>query len=121
MLKNKQQKKRIGDLTHCEIFEASRDCLFEFYPAFIDNLLNSKYVVSSTFQPQTASLFSKLLINNFKLCVVFTKLIFDKFLEDFPEQFRCFRSHENMSISVRSGYWFSYSCRHGHLYGSLTF
>lgn len=99
-------RKRIGNLTHCELLEADRDCLFEFHPTFVDNLINSKYVmmVSSTFQPQTVSLFSKLLKNNSKLCVVFTELIFDKFLEDYPEQFRSFLSHENVRISIRSGH-----------------
>lgn len=99
-------RKRIGNLAHCELLEADRDCLFEFHPTFVDNLLNSKYVmmVSSTFQPQTVSLFSKLLKNNSKLCVVFTELIFDKFLEDYPEQFRGFLSHENVRISIRSGH-----------------
>ncbi|MGI5992108.1 MAG: helix-turn-helix transcriptional regulator [Methanosarcina sp.] len=99
-------RKRIGNLTHCELLVADRDCLFEFHPTFVDNLINSKHVMmtSSTFQPQTVSLFSKLLRNNSKLSVVFTELIFDKFLDDFPEQFRCFLSHENMSISIRSGH-----------------
>lgn len=99
-------RKRIGNLTHCELLVADRDCLFEFHPTFVDNLINSKHVMmtSSTFQPQTVSLFSKLLRNNSKLSVVFTELIFDKFLDDFPEEFRCFLSHENMRISIRSGY-----------------
>ncbi len=99
-------RKRIGNLTHCELLVADRDCLFEFHPTFVDNLINSKHVMmtSSTFQPQTVSLFSKLLRNNSKLSVVFTELIFDKFLDDFSEQFRCFLSHENMSISIRSGH-----------------
>lgn len=99
-------RKRIGNLTHCELLVADHDCLFEFHPTFVDNLINSKHVMmtSSTFQPQTVSLFSKLLRNNSKLSVVFTELIFDKFLDDFPEQFRCFLSHENMSISIRSGH-----------------
>lgn len=99
-------RKRIGNLTHCELLVADRDCLFEFHPTFVDNLINSKHVMmtSSTFQPQTVSLFSKLLRNNSKLSVVFTELIFDKFLDDFPEEFRCFLSHENMSISIRSGH-----------------
>lgn len=99
-------RKRIGNLTHCELLVADRDCLFEFHPTFVDNLINSKHVMmtSSTLQPQTVSLFSKLLRNNSKLSVVFTELIFDKFLDDFPEEFRCFLSHENMRISIRSGY-----------------
>ena len=99
-------RKRIGNLTHCELLVADRDCLFEFHPTFVDNLINSKHVMmtSSTFQPQTVSLFSKLLKNNCKISVVFTELIFYKFLDDFPEQFKCFLSHENMSISIRSGH-----------------
>lgn len=99
-------RKRIGNLTHCELLEVNRDCLFEFHPTVVDNLINSKHVMmtSSTFQPQTVSLFSKFLKNNSKISVVFTELIFNKFLDDFPEQFRCFLSHENMSISIRSGH-----------------
>ncbi|WP_292379942.1 helix-turn-helix transcriptional regulator [Methanosarcina sp. UBA289] len=99
-------RKRIGNLTHCELLVADRDCLFEFHPTFVDNLINSKHIMmtSSTFQPQTVSLFSKLLKNNCKISVVFTELIFYKFLDDFPEQFKCFLSHEHMSISIRSGH-----------------
>ena len=38
-------RKRIGNLTHCELLEAERDCLFEFHPIFVDNLINSKHVI----------------------------------------------------------------------------
>jgi predicted transcriptional regulator len=99
-------RKRIGNLKHCELLEADRDCLFEFHPTFVNNMIDSKYVMmaSSTFQPQTISIFSKILQNNSKVAAVFTEQIFDKFLDDFPERFKCFLSHENMSISMRSGH-----------------
>ncbi len=99
-------RKRIGNLVHCELLEANRDCLFEFHPTFVDNVLNSKYVMmaSSTFQPHTVSIFSKLLRNNSKVACVFTEQIFNKYLEDYPEQFNNFLSHENMNVSMRSGH-----------------
>jgi len=99
-------RKRIGNLKHCELLEADRDCLFEFHPNFVENVLASKYVMmaSSTFQPQTVSIFSKLLRKNAKVSFVLTEQVFDKFFDDFPDQFKCFLSHENMSISMRSGH-----------------
>ncbi len=99
-------RKRIGNLEHCELLEADRDCLFEFHPVFVDNVLASKYIMmaSSTFQPQTVSIFSRLLKNESKVSFVLTKQVFDKFFDDFPDQFKCFLSHENMSISMRSGH-----------------
>ena len=99
-------RKSIGDLVHCELLEANRDCLFEFPPTFVQNVLDSKYVmmVSSTFQPQTVSIFSKLLRNNSKVSWVFTAQILDKYLEDFPDQFNNFLTHENMDIYVSSGH-----------------
>ncbi|AKB24054.1 hypothetical protein MSMTP_0585 [Methanosarcina sp. MTP4] len=99
-------RKRIGNLVHCELLEANRDCLFEFHPTFVENVLNSKYVMmaSSTFQPHTVSIFSKLLRNNSKVTCVFTEQIFNKYLEDYPEQFNSFLSHENMNVSMRSGH-----------------
>ena len=99
-------RKRIGNLVHCELLEANRDCLFEFHPTFVENVLNSNYVMmaSSTFQPHTVSLFSKLLRNNTKVDCVFTEQIFNKYLEDYPEQFNNFLSHENMNVSMRSGH-----------------
>ncbi len=99
-------RKRIGNLVHCELLEANRDCLFEFHPTFVDNVLNSKYVMmaSSTFQPHTVSIFSKLLRNNSKVTCVFTEQIFNKYLEDYPDKFNNFLSHENMNVSMRSGH-----------------
>jgi len=99
-------RKRIGNLKHCELLEADRDCLFEFHPTFVENVLASKYVMmaSSTFQPQTVSIFSKLLRKNAKVSFVLTEQVFDKFFDDFPDQFKCFLSHENMSVSMRSGH-----------------
>ncbi|HIH75495.1 MAG TPA: winged helix-turn-helix domain-containing protein [Methanosarcina sp.] len=99
-------RKRIGNLKHCELLEADRDCLFEFHPIFVENVLASKYVMmaSSTFQPHTVSIFSKLIKKNAKISFVLTEQIFDKFFDDFPEQFKCFLSHENMSISMRNGH-----------------
>lgn len=99
-------RKRIGNLEHCELLEADRDCLFEFHPVFVENVLASKYIMmaSSTFQPQTVSIFSKLLKNESKVSFVLTEQVFDKFFDDFPDQFKCFLSHENMSISMRSGH-----------------
>ncbi len=99
-------RKRIGNLVHCELLEANRDCLFEFHPTFVENVLNSKYVMMaiSTFQPHTISLFSKLLRNDTKVACVFTEQIFNKYLEDYPEQFDNFLSHENMNVSIRSGH-----------------
>ncbi|AKB30225.1 hypothetical protein MSSAC_3904 [Methanosarcina siciliae C2J] len=99
-------RKRIGNLKHCELLEADRDCLFEFHPTFVEKVLTSKYVMmtSSTFQPQTVSIFSKLLRNNAKVSFVLTEQVFDKFFDDFPDQFKCFLSHENMSVSMRSGH-----------------
>lgn len=99
-------RKRIGNLKHCELLEADRDCLFEFHPTFVENVLASKYVMmaSSTFQPQTVSIFSKLLKRNAKVSFVLTEQVFDKFFDDFPDQCKCFLSHENMSVSMRSGH-----------------
>ena len=51
-------RKRIGNLKHCELLEVDRDCLFEFHPTFVENVLASKYVMmaSSTFSlKQSAS------------------------------------------------------------------
>ncbi|WP_052735369.1 winged helix-turn-helix domain-containing protein [Methanosarcina sp. 1.H.A.2.2] len=99
-------RKCIGNLTHCELLEADRGSLFEFHPTFVENILNSKYIMmaSSTFQPQTVDIFSKTLQNNLKISCVFTEQIFDKFLKEFPDQFKCFISHDNMTISIRSGH-----------------
>ncbi|WP_440946887.1 helix-turn-helix transcriptional regulator [Methanosarcina sp. T3] len=99
-------RKRIGSLKHCELLEADRDCLFEFHPTFVENVLTSKYVMmaSSTFQPQTVSIFSKLLQKDAKVSFVLTEQVFDKFFDDFPDQFKCFLSRENMSVSMRSGH-----------------
>ncbi|AKB20876.1 winged helix-turn-helix domain-containing protein [Methanosarcina sp. WH1] len=99
-------RKRIGNLKHCELLEADRDCLFEFHPNVVENILASKYVMmaSSTFQPQTVSIFSKLLQKNAKVSFVLMEQVFDKFFDDFPNQFKCFLSHENMNVSMRSGH-----------------
>lgn len=99
-------RKRIGNLKHCELLEADRDCLFEFHPDFVENILKSKYIMmtSSTFQPQTVSLFSKLLAKDVKIALVLTEQIFYRFLDDYHEQFNGFLSHENMSISIRKGH-----------------
>ncbi|AKB24048.1 hypothetical protein MSMTP_0579 [Methanosarcina sp. MTP4] len=99
-------RKSMGNLVHSELLEANRDCLFEFPPTFVQNVLDSKYVmmVSSTFQPQTVNIFSKLLRNNSKVSWVFTAQILDKYLEDFPDQFNNFLTHENMDIYVSSGH-----------------
>ncbi|MDD3248576.1 MAG: winged helix-turn-helix domain-containing protein [Methanosarcina sp.] len=99
-------RKKIGNLKHCELLEADRDCLFEFHPNVVENILASKYVMmaSSTFQPQTVSIFSKLLQKNAKVSFVLTGQVFDKFFDDFPDQFKFFLGHENMNISIRSGH-----------------
>ncbi|WP_156160973.1 MULTISPECIES: winged helix-turn-helix domain-containing protein [unclassified Methanosarcina] len=99
-------RKRIGNLKHCELLEADRDCLFEFHPNVVENVLASKYVMmaSSAFQPQTVSIFSKLLQKNAKVSFVLTEQVFDKFFDDFPDQFKCFLGHENMNISMRNGH-----------------
>lgn len=99
-------RKKIGNLKHCELLEAGRDCLFEFHPTFVENVLASNYVMmaSSAFQPQTISIFSKLLKKNAKVSFVLTEQVFDKFFDDFPGRFKCFLSHENMSISMRDGH-----------------
>lgn len=99
-------RKRIGNLEHCELLEAGRDCLFEFHPVFAENVLASNYIMmaSSTFQPQTVSIFSKVLQKNAKISFVLTEQVFDKFFDDFPEQFKCFLSHKNMSVSMRDGH-----------------
>ncbi len=99
-------RKKIGNLKHCELLEADRECLFEFHPNVVENILASKYVMmaSSTFQPQTVSIFSKLLLKNAKISFVLMEQVFDKFLVDFPDQFKCFLAHENMSVSIRNGH-----------------
>ena len=99
-------RKSMGDLVHSELLEVNRDSLFEFPPTFVQNVLDSKCVmmISSTFQPQLVSIFSKLLRNNSKVSWVFTKHILDKYLEDFPDQFNNFLTHENMDIYVSSGH-----------------
>lgn len=85
-------RKRIGNLKHCELLEAGRDCLFEFHPTFVEKVLASKYVMmaNSAFQPQTVSIFSKLLQNNTKISFVLTQQVFDKFFDDFPDALNVF-------------------------------
>lgn len=97
---------RIGNLEHCKLLEADREYLFDYHPVIVDNIMASRYLmmISSTFQSQTIPLFSNLLEKNLKLNYVVTENIFNKLIEEFPEEMEAFLVHENVNISLHDGH-----------------
>jgi predicted transcriptional regulator len=93
---------RIDELEYCELLEPDVEHLLETPKVFMDNILNSKEVLTfvSYFHPESPSLYADLAENGAKITLCATENVIIRLFSSFPEEAERFSNNENSKIFV---------------------
>jgi predicted transcriptional regulator len=93
---------RIDELGHCELLEPDVEHLLETPKAFLENLLNSKEVLTfvSYFHPEAPSIYAGIAENGTKHILCMTENVVERLFSSFPEEADRLSKNKNSKMFV---------------------
>jgi predicted transcriptional regulator len=93
---------RLGELGECRVIEPDMNHLFDLPREFTENLIKSKYIMSSLsyYHPLYPSLYSKLAKSEAEMEIVLTRAVFERLKEDCRDELEILLNSKNTIIKV---------------------